>query len=122
MREAKPIERPLFVPLYGEHFDNFARGTKTAEYRQYGARWNEQTCRVGRRVVLSRGYSGPRLIAKIVAVHLVPARDIPKDVRGLFPVGAKLIRIVLSPPQKMLDQPEPRPSRKTPRTDGRRRP
>jgi hypothetical protein len=116
------VERPLFVPLYGEHFDNFAKGTKTAEYRQYGARWNEQTCRIGRVVILSRGYSGPRLKATILAVSLVPARDIPKDVRGLFPLGAQLIRIALSPPQQMPDRELMRPSTKTPRKVVRRRP
>jgi hypothetical protein len=115
-------ERPLFVPLYGEHFDNFARGTKTFEYRQYGARWNEQTCWIGRPVILSRGYSGPRLRSSVVAVTLVPARDIPKDVRGLFPIGVQLIRIALSPPQQMQDRELARPKTKTQRKVVRRRP
>jgi len=115
-------ERPLFVPLYGEHFDNFASGKKTFEYRQHGARWNETTCRVGRPVILSRGYSGPRLKATIVSVAIVRARDIPRDVRGLFPLGAELIRIALSPPQQMPDRELMRPKTKTPRRVYRRRP
>ena len=53
--------KPLFVPLKGEYFDAFASGAKNTEYRLYGKRWNERTCRIGRAVTLSRGYSGARL-------------------------------------------------------------
>jgi hypothetical protein len=49
-------EKPLFIPLKGEYYDAFVRGEKTTEYRPYGPRWNERVCRVGRPVVLSRGY------------------------------------------------------------------
>lgn len=48
--------KPLFIPLKAEHYDAFARGDKTCERRLYGPRWNERTCPVGRKVVLSRGY------------------------------------------------------------------
>lgn len=48
--------RALFIPLKGKYFDAFANGTKTTEYRLRGPRWNAETCRIGRRVVLSRGY------------------------------------------------------------------
>jgi hypothetical protein len=59
--------KPLFVPLNAEFFDAFAAGTKTEELRRYGARWNERTCPVGRRVVLSRGYGkAKRLAGRIV--------------------------------------------------------
>lgn len=46
----------LFIPLKNEYFDAFDRGTKTEEYRPYGPRWNETSCFLGRRVLLSRGY------------------------------------------------------------------
>lgn len=46
----------LFIPLRREYFDAFKRGEKTEEYRKYGPRWNEGTCRVGRAVTLSMGY------------------------------------------------------------------
>lgn len=49
-------EPPLFIPLKAEFFEAFQAGTKTEELRRYGPRWNERTCRVGRAVVLSRGY------------------------------------------------------------------
>lgn len=59
--------KPLFIPLNGEFFDAFAAGTKNTEYRLYGPRWNEGTCPIGRRVVLSRGYGkARRLHGKIV--------------------------------------------------------
>lgn len=46
----------LFIPLRREYFEAFESGEKTEEYRPYGPRWNERTCRIGRRVVISLGY------------------------------------------------------------------
>lgn len=60
----KTVQRPsdsraecsLFVPLKTEYYEAFRDGSKTVEYRKYGPGWNERTCRVGRLVVLSKGY------------------------------------------------------------------
>jgi len=49
-------KKPLFIALVTRYFNAFADGSKTHEYRLYGGRWNEKTCRVGRAVTLSRGY------------------------------------------------------------------
>jgi len=49
-------QRPLFVPLKSEFYEAFASGIKSEELRRYGPRWNERTCRVGRAVLLSKGY------------------------------------------------------------------
>lgn len=49
-------EKPLFIPLKTEFYEAFTSGSKTVEYRVYGPRWNEKTCRIGREVVLSHGY------------------------------------------------------------------
>lgn len=49
-------ERPMFIPLKTEHYENFEKRTKTEEFRPYGARWNEHACRIGRKVTLSKGY------------------------------------------------------------------
>ena len=46
----------LFITLKSEHYEAFERGEKKFEYRRYGARQNEKTCRVGRGVTLSKGY------------------------------------------------------------------
>lgn len=54
-REAEQLH-PLFVPLYMRWFEAFKDGSKSTEFRTYGPRWNERTCIVGRRVVLSGGY------------------------------------------------------------------
>lgn len=59
-------EKPLFIPLRAEFFDAFAAGTKTTEYRRRGPRWNAETCRIGRRVVLSRGYGSARRLSGTV--------------------------------------------------------
>lgn len=62
--------KPLFIPLKSEFFDAFARGEKTTEFRRRGARWNAQTCVLGRRVVLSRGYGKKdRLAGTITGFH-----------------------------------------------------
>lgn len=62
--------KPLFLPLKGEFFDAFEAGTKDTEYRQRGARWNAETCVLGRPVILSRGYAkGRRLRGQIVGFH-----------------------------------------------------
>lgn len=53
-------DKPLFVPLKTEPFEAFADGSKTDELRRYGPRWNENTCRVGRAVLLSHGYGKRR--------------------------------------------------------------
>lgn len=52
--------KPLFIPLKTEPFEAFADGSKGDELRRYGPRWNEQTCTVGREVVLSHGYGRSR--------------------------------------------------------------
>ena len=60
--------KPLFIPLKTEYFEAFKAGTKKVEYRPYGPRWNERTCRVGRPVVLSKGYGkAHRLTGRITS-------------------------------------------------------
>ena len=65
-------QKALFIPLAGQWFDAFASGKKTIEYRRAGPRWNARTCAVGRRVVLSRGYSGARLTGVIMDYREMP--------------------------------------------------
>ena len=48
--------KPLFIPLKTEFYLQFKSGEKKVEYRINGPRWNECTCKVGRPVILSRGY------------------------------------------------------------------
>lgn len=53
---SEDTEKPLFIPLKTEFYNMFISGEKGDELRKYGARWNEKTCRVGRPVLLSKGY------------------------------------------------------------------
>lgn len=59
--------KPLFIPLKTEYFRAFQSGTKEVEYRQYGSRWNERTCQVGRPVVLSHGYGKRERLQGVVS-------------------------------------------------------
>ena len=60
--------KPLFIPLKREYFEAFERGEKVEEFRSYGPRWNEETCPVGRQVVLSLGYGKQRrLFGRVVS-------------------------------------------------------
>jgi hypothetical protein len=88
------IDNPLFIPLKGEWFDRFESGDKSDEWRRLGARWNFINCRIGRRVVLSRGYSGRRLGASIGAVRLVKA-EVGSAAAGLYGVGTNCIVLEL---------------------------
>jgi hypothetical protein len=90
--------RPLFVPLKREHFDAFERGDKDHEYRAYGPRWNEATCRVGRRVLLSFGYGKQRRLRGVIVGFAVVGADADPAIRTVYPIGEKFaaIKIKLS--------------------------
>lgn len=63
-------EKPLFIALKSEYFKQFKSGHKHAEYRLYGKRWNENTCRIGRKVTLSNGYGKKdRITREIVGFY-----------------------------------------------------
>jgi hypothetical protein len=67
----KKTEKALFIPLKTEHFNAFARGYKTHEYRLYGPRWNGSTCRLGRLVVISKGYGKKERLCGIIGSNCV---------------------------------------------------
>lgn len=70
--------KPLFIPLKTEYYNAFAQGVKDTEYRLYGPRWNERTCFIGRKVVISKGYGkANRLTGRIIGfrVKLVGSAD-----------------------------------------------
>lgn len=48
--------KALFIPLKREFYEDFVAGRKGEEYRPYGPRWNENTCPVGRPVIIVLGY------------------------------------------------------------------
>lgn len=61
------MKQALFIPLKREFFEAFERGEKEFEYREYGLRWNERTCRIGRAVTLSMGYGKARRLRGVVS-------------------------------------------------------
>lgn len=89
-------EKPLFIPLRGEWYDKIESGEKAAEYRAYGPRWNEKTCRVGRRVTVSRGYGTKRRLQKAVAsFSALNWADAPPEARAIYPDAAFIAEIGL---------------------------
>lgn len=73
-------ETPLFIPLKAKYFRAFEEGTQTIERRPYGARWNEDTCKPGRDVLLSLGYGKrERLLGRIVAFRVSTAASRTRD-------------------------------------------
>ena len=83
-------EKALFIPLMKCYFEEFEAGSKKVEVRKFGARWNYETCWVGRAVVLSCGYGKKRrLKGKIVSVWVTTdLKDLP-DLSAIYsgPVG-----------------------------------
>lgn len=94
-------EKPLFIPLLSQYFDQFKDGIKDTECRLHGRRWNARTCRVGRRVILSRGYGKADRIAGVidsVSYDNCPAVNIPGwvEIYGVGRGQAIRIRIKLN--------------------------
>jgi hypothetical protein len=78
-KQITKAEKPLFIPVYKRYFLRFQGGEKRVEYRLYGKRWNEHTCRFGRSVVVSNGYGkSGRLTGRICgfAVREIVNEDI----------------------------------------------
>lgn len=88
-------EKPLFIPLRRVWFEAFERGEKAVEYRAYGARWNERTCRPGRRATLSLGYSGPRLQRIVTWFKPIDWHHAPSEAKSIYPDAAFIAAIGL---------------------------
>jgi hypothetical protein len=81
-------EKALFIPLRTKWFREFEDGTKATEFRAYGPRWNERTCRVGRLATISHGYSGKRLDRIVAAFVSIPWAEAPIEAREIYPDAA----------------------------------
>lgn len=86
-------EKPLFIPLKTEWFREFEAGTKDTEYRAYGPRWNENTCRVGRAATISHGYNGKRLSRVVACFTKLAAADAPAVARVIYPAASHIAAI-----------------------------
>lgn len=94
--EALARQTALFIPLKTEYFEAFERGDKDTEYRPYGLRWNERTCCIGRRVVLSKGYGKRHRLTGIVVGFQVVGPDAHHAIRSVYPTGEKFAAIKIS--------------------------
>lgn len=100
-------QKPLFIPLKTQYFNEFSSGEKSKEFRRYGARWNEETCAVWRDVVLSKGYGKQsRLDGMVVGFEKKKAADLSEverksifDVYGTLEIDIAVIDIVVVPCQ-----------------------
>lgn len=90
-------EKPLFIPLRTEWFRQFEAGQKKTEYRAYGPRWNERTCRVGRKASVSHGYSGKRLPMKVVGFKKIRWALAPIAACEIYPNSDFIAAIELAP-------------------------
>lgn len=65
-----------FIVLKRQYFKEFSEGISTTEYRRYDERkWCERLFPPGRRVVLSMGYSGPRINAVVKSSKKIKASE-----------------------------------------------
>lgn len=83
----------LFIPLRTKWFCLHETGAKMTEYRAYGPRWNETTCKVGRMVTLSHGYSGRRLPRRVAGFDRMAFADAPTEAQLIYP-NAKFIAAI----------------------------
>jgi hypothetical protein len=89
-------DKPLFIPLNAEWFERFEDGSKDTEYRPYGPRWNERTCRIGRAVVLSYGYGKARRISGVVTGFEIVGPGAHPGIRKVYPAGERFAAIRIS--------------------------
>ena len=68
-----PTDKPLFLILQKEFFDQIASGEKTIEYRQDNPYWRNRLKRPFTTVLFQLGYekSAPRLLAEIASISVV---------------------------------------------------
>lgn len=90
-------EKPLFIPLLTGWFLKFEDGSKDTEFRPYGPRWNEGTCRVGRKATLSLGYSGRRLDRVVTGFRVLGWHQAPLSARRIYPNADLIAAITLAP-------------------------
>lgn len=95
--EDPAAEKALFIPLKRVWFEAFLRGVKDTEYRAYGPRWNEATCRVGRKARLSLGYSNLKYLDRTVAAfEKLPRDKAPEAAREIYPKAPFIAAIKLA--------------------------
>lgn len=95
LNEAQGARKPLFIPLKRVWFEAFASGDKSIEYRRPGLLYNRVSCKVGRPVCLSLGYSGSRLAGVIVSYREIPRRLAPPEPRAIYQDTERIAAITI---------------------------
>jgi ASC-1-like (ASCH) protein len=85
--------KPFFLPLRGVHFDAIASGAKRIEWRSVSPRYRGIVA--GRELLLSRGYSGARLLCVVSRVRTCNAKRAPAAARAIYPAAMRLQAIHL---------------------------
>ena len=88
--------KPLFIPVRRIYFDQFAAGLKTYEIRCYGGRWTQERCTVGRAVIVSCGYRGPRLYGQVVGFAKIGRCQASEVAREIYPLCQVFARIAIT--------------------------
>lgn len=98
--------KSVFMPLKKQYFEEFRLGLSETEYRRDGGRFRKEMFPVGRRVILSCGYSGDRLEAIVTACESIGSDDVKGTdgiaVRELYGDGVRLIAIRLAVTRKQI--------------------
>jgi hypothetical protein len=88
-----PTDKPLFLILKKEFFDQIASGEKTIEYREATDYWRNRLKKPFTTVLFQMGYEkdAPRLLADIVSINVIDGcyEIAIKDVRATNKVSAR---------------------------------
>lgn len=79
--------KPFFIVVTTEYYHQFLSGEKPGmeELRPYGARWNENTCAIGRPVILSAGYGKKhRAAGRIVGFRTSQAETQRSEYKAIY--------------------------------------
>lgn len=108
IEEAENIEnKPLFVALKTKFYEQFKYGLKRYELRKLNSNFNAQTCKIGKAVILSKGYGNhERLGCYITSYKEVNGSDLPlnmqKSAREVYGTATLRFAIIgLSKPRKL---------------------
>lgn len=92
---AESQDKPLFIPLKRPYYEAFRNRSKTTEYRPLDSRWNEQTCWVGRPVLLSLGQGGDHhLPGVITGFHRSTRASATKPWIACYGPGKRLVACI----------------------------
>lgn len=94
------MSTPVFCPLKTQPYNRFKYGFKTYEMRIYGDRWNNKTCPVERRVILSKGYGNIDRTEKIITktelkYYVELSAEDKQELRGCYPDIADHTLVIL---------------------------